>query len=234
MTELALVLPMYNERDNIERVVRKAIVVLETLAEEFEVLIVDDASCDGSERIADELALRYPQVRIIRHACNMGYGAALRTGFQHAAKDLVFYTDSDEPIDLCEIERALRLIGPDVDLAIGYRIDRYDTPLRYVYSRVYNFLCRCLFGIRARDVNFSFKLIKRTVLDRIRLQAGSVFIDGELLAEAARYGYRVAELPVQYFPRRNGHSNFDNLRAATHALEEVVSYWWRTRVRRLP
>jgi len=214
--------------------VGKALSVLRTLADDYEVMIVDDAIIDGSDRIADELARQHPRVRVIRHHRNMGYGAALRTGFQSAMKELIFYTDCDEPVDLVEIGRALALIGPDADLVVGYRINRYDTPRRFVYSTVYNCLCRLLLGVRVRDVNFSFKLVKRKVLQRIHLSAGSVFIDGELLAEAVRYGYRIAEIPVEYFPRRSGKSSFDGLSAAFYTLEEMLSYWWRTRVRHLP
>ena len=233
MVSLTLFFPMYNEKETVERMVGKALDVLDDLSDDYEVIIVDDASFDGSERIADELERRYSQVHVVHHPRNLGYGAALRTGFQSATKDLVFFTDCDEPVDLQEIERALALVGPDVDLVIGYRINRYDTPRRYVYSKVYNFLCRLLFGVCVRDVNFSFKLLKKEVLKHIHLSAGSVFIDGELLAEAVRHGYRIVEIPVQYFPRNSGKSSFDSLHAAIYTLEEVLAYWWRTRVRRL-
>ncbi len=234
VSSLSIFFPMFNEKATIERVVNKALTVLAALAHDYEVLIVDDGSSDGSEQIADDLARQHPQVRVIHHPHNLGYGAALRTGFQNATKDLVFYTDSDEPVDLWELRRALPLIGPDADLVIGYRIKRYDTLRRFIYSKVYNFLCRLLFGLHVRDVNFSFKLVKHEVLQRVRLGAGSTFIDGELLAEAVRYRYRIAEIPIAYFPRRAGRSSFDTLRAAFHALGEMLAYWWRTRVRQLP
>ena len=231
---LSIFFPMYNEKATVERMAGKALTVLAALADDYEVLIVDDGSSDGSERIADDLARRHPQVRVIHHPHNRGYGAALRTGFQSAAKELVFYTDSDEPVNLWEIKQALPLVGPNVDLVIGYRIKRYDKLRRFIYSKVYNSLCRLLFGVHVRDINFSFKLIKRKVLQRIRLGAGSTFIDGELLAEAVRYGCHIAEIPIEYFPRRSGSSSFDTLRAAFYALDEMLAYWWRTRVRRLP
>ncbi|HEY71927.1 MAG: glycosyltransferase family 2 protein [Chloroflexi bacterium] len=232
VTSLTLFFPMYNERETVARMTSKALDVLETLTADYEVIIVDDASHDGSEQIADELARQHPQVRVIHHPQNLGYGAALRTGLQSASKELVFYTDCDEPVDLQEIGRALALIGPNADLVLGYRIKRYDTLRRFVYSKVYNWLCRLLFGVRARDVNFSFKLLKREVLEHIHLSAGSVFIDGELLAEAVRCGYEIVEIPVEYFPRRSGKSSFDSLSAAFYTLEEMLAYWRRTRARR--
>lgn len=233
VTSLTLFFPMYNERETVARMTGKAIDVLGTLTADYEVIIVDDASRDGSEQIADELALQHPQVRVIHHPQNLGYGASLRTGLENATKDVIFYTDCDEPVDLQEIGRALAFIGTDADMVIGYRIKRYDTLRRFIYSKIYNFLCRLLFGVRVRDVNFSFKLLKRQVLQCVRLSAGSVFIDGELLAEAVRCGHRIAEIPIEYFPRRSGKSSFDSLSAALYTLEEMLAYWWRIRVRRL-
>lgn len=225
---------MYNEKETVADMVSKATGVLESSDYDYEVLIIDDGSSDGSEKIADELALRNPRVRVVRHVRNRGYGAALRTGFLSAMKELVFYTDCDAPIDLQDIKRALELMEPGVDLVIGYRIKRYDTFRRFVYSKIYNFLCRVLLGIHVRDVNFSFKLIRREVLQRIRLRYESVFIDGELLAEAVRYGFRIREIPIQYFPRSVGYSNFDSINAALHTFQEMLGYWWNTRVLRLP
>jgi glycosyltransferase involved in cell wall biosynthesis len=206
--------------------VLEALEVLENLVDDYEVIIVDDGSSDGSEKIAADLAHRYSRVRYVEHSENQGYGAALRTGLQSASKELVFYTDCDRPIALEDIGRALPLIESGADLVAGYRVDRYDTPRRFLYSKIYNFLCRLLFHIPVRDVNFSFKLLKRELLDCVRLSAGSVFIDGELLAEAVRCGYRVVEIPVEYFPRNSGKSSFDGLDAALYTLREMLAYWW--------
>lgn len=225
-TSLSLFFPMYNEVQTVEPMVLEALEALENLVDDYEVIIVDDGSSDGSEKIAADLAHRYSRVRYVEHSENQGYGAALRTGLQSASKELVFYTDCDKPIALEDIGRALPLIESGADLVAGYRVDRYDTPRRFLYSKIYNFLCRLLFHIPVRDVNFSFKLLKRELLDCVRLSAGSVFIDGELLAEAVRCGYRVVEIPVEYFPRNSGKSSFDGLDAALYTLREMLAYWW--------
>lgn len=225
-TSLSLFFPMYNEVQTVEPMVLEALEVLENLVDDYEVIIVDDGSSDGSEKIAADLAHRYSRVRYVEHSENQGYGAALRTGLQSASKELVFYTDCDRPIALEDIGRVLPLIESGADLVAGYRVDRYDTPRRFLYSKIYNFLCLLLFHIPVRDVNFSFKLLKRELLDCVRLSAGSVFIDGELLAEAVRCGYRVVEIPVEYFPRNSGKSSFDGLDAALYTLREMLAYWW--------
>ncbi len=221
---LSVFFPMYNERDNITVTLERALDVLPSLGfADFEILVIDDGSKDDSAQVVRQAAQHEPRIRLVSHPRNLGYGAALRTGFTSARGDVVFYTDSDLPIDLGEVARALPLLE-EADLVIGYRRRRYDTPRRALYSKVYNQLMRLLFGVRVRDVNFSFKLVRRRVLDAIRLSASTVFIDGQLLAEAVRGGFRIAEMPIEYTPRRVGASSFDSLHAAWVTLVEMLRY----------
>ncbi len=225
---VTLFYPMYNELKSVEPMTRKALQVMQTVADDFEILIVDDGSSDGSEKIADELAQSDPRIRVIHHEGNKGYGQALRTGWANASKDIVIYTDCDEPLDLWLIGEALdHLEGHD--MLIGYRLNRWEGWRRFIYSKGYNGLVRLLFGVRVQDINFSFKIIRRELLQKLRLGAGSVFIDGELLAEAMRYHPRIYQMPVQYLPRKHGASHFDSVRAATYTLEEIWAYWLRRR-----
>jgi glycosyltransferase involved in cell wall biosynthesis len=225
---VTLFYPMYNELQSIEPMTRKALQVMQTVADDFEILIVDDGSSDGSEKIADELAASDPRIRVIHHQGNKGYGQALRTGWANAAKDIVVYTDSDEPVDLWLIGEALDHLDGH-DMVIGYRLNRWEGWRRFIYSNIYNGLVRVLFGVHVRDVNFSFKIMRRELVQKLRLGAGSVFIDGELLAEAMRYRPRIYQMPVQYLPRKHGVSHFNSLRAATYTLEEIWAYWQRRR-----
>lgn len=229
---LSIFFPMYNERANIEQVISKAEGTIFLLGlRDYEISIIDDGSRDGSAEIVQEWSDRNSHVRLIRHPQNMGYGAALRTGFTTANCDAVFYTDCDLPADLGELVKALPLLQ-EADLVIGYRIKRYETLRRAIYSRIYSLLMRIMFHVYVRDVNFSFKLVRRQVLDRISLTAGTVFIDGQLLAEAIRCGYSILEIPINYTPRRFGTSNFDSLRTAWLTLAEMTRYWLKTVSRR--
>jgi len=225
---VTLFYPMYNELLSVEPMTQKALQVLSEITDDFEILIIDDGSSDGSERLADQLAAADPHVRVIHHQGNKGYGQALRTGFASASKDIVMYTDCDEPADLWLIRDALPHLA-DHDMVIGYRLNRWEGWRRFIYSKVYNFLVRVLFGVQVRDINFSFKLIRRDKLQLLHLGAESVFIDGELLAEAARNGLTIYQMPVEYRPRKHGTSHFNSMRAATHTLEEIWAYWQRRR-----
>lgn len=225
LQSLSIFFPMYNERENIERVIARTEELIPQLGlKDYEILIIDDGSQDGSQEIVQEWSKRNSHVRLVRHPQNMGYGAALRTGFMTGKCDAVFYTDCDLPHDLSELIKALPLLQT-ADLVVGYRSERSLTLRRAVYSRVYNLLMRRMFNIRVSDVNCSFKLVRKQVLDRINLTAGTAFIDGQLLVEASRSGYSIVEMPVKYTPRHFGRSNFDSLQAAWSTWVEMTQYW---------
>ena len=227
---VSLFMPIYNEAALVEPVVRKALTVLEAITSDFELIIVDDGSIDGSGTIADGLAAADPRVRVIHHPVNQGYGQALRTGFAAGSRDVVAYTDIDEPADLWLLRDALPYLETH-DLVIGYRIDRSGTPRRRAFTWGYNMLVRVLFGVKVRDINFSFKLIRREALRAMHLGASSVFIDGELLVEARRLNLRTFEMPVRNQERTVGTSHFDGFRSATETLQEIGRYWARRRAR---
>ncbi len=224
---MTIFFPMYNEAGNIEKVITKVENVIPMFnIPDIEILLIDDGSRDGCDQTVDDWARRNPSVRLVRHPRNMGYGVALRTGFLEAKKDAVFYTDSDLPADLMDIQRAILLLET-ADLVIGYRILRQETLRRALFSRIYNLLMWLMFGVRVRDVNFSFKLVHRRVLDCIHLNATTVFIDGQILAEAQRCGFKIAEIPIDYTPRKIGSSNFDSFRTAWQTFTEMFYYWRR-------
>lgn len=202
---ISIVLPAYNEAENLERAVTQALEALDSLKlPESEVVIVDDGSQDETPELADRLAhAHHPRVRVLHHRPNRGYGAALRTGFNAARCDLVFYTDSDNQFDMHELRYFLPVMD-HADLALGYRVYRYDPVLRCFLSWCYNRLVRVLFRVRVRDVDCSFKLMRREVIEQIGLESDDFFIDTEIVARARKWNFRIVEKGVRHYPRLAG------------------------------
>jgi glycosyltransferase involved in cell wall biosynthesis len=199
---------MRNEEAYVERAVAAAREGVSAVAEEWEILIVDDASTDRTAALAEGLARGDPRLRVLRHARHRGLGATLRTGYAAARHELVLYSDADLPFDFQEVPRAVRLLEyQQADVLAAYRFDRRaEGPLRTAYTLAYSALVRLLFGLRVRDVNFSCKLFRRSLLTRISLRSEGSFIDAEFLVRARNAGARVIQMGVDYFPRAHGRS----------------------------
>jgi len=206
LPRLTIVLPAYNEEACIERAVRSAVAIGSELAPPCQVVAVDDGSRDGTGAILDSLVRELgTSLTAIRFAANRGYGAALRAGFGAAGGQLVFYTDSDNQFDLRELAQVLPLIET-CDAVLGYRIRRQDPPLRRLTSRVFNALVSFSFGVSVRDLNCSFKLFQRSVLDALELVSDDFFIDTEIVVRLHAGGYRYVEHGVRHYPRSAGSS----------------------------
>ena len=222
---ISLFFPAWNEEDYVERAVTRALTVLPRLTDDFEIIIVNDASTDRTREIADDLAARIPQVRAIHHEVNLKLGGAMRTGFGASTKDIVVYSDIDLPFDFTELERALHLMDYlEADMICAFRFDRTSEGLkRIVYSFAYNLLIRTLFGVHVKDINFSFKVIRRRVLTALELKSTGSLIDAELVVKTVRRGYRVAQIGVDYFPRTRGISTLSSPAVIVKILRELAT-----------
>ena len=227
-----MVYPMFNEEENIERAVHFAEGVLTDMTDDFEIIIVNDASTDRSPEIADALARLNPCVKVFHHERNLKLGGTLRTGFSKATKELVFYCDSDLPVDLLELKRAVRIMEfTQSDFISAFRFDRTaEGFVRTFYSVAYNLLIRYLFPIRVKDINFSFKLFKREILDQVALEAQGSFIDAELLIKSKLHGFKITQFGVDYFPRNRGLSTLATPDVIVKMLRELIAF--RTKMRR--
>ena len=206
---LSIFFPAYNEEDNIALVVKEALKIAPQVSEDFEVIVVDDGSSDRTAQVVREISKEFPQVRLVSHGKNRGYGAALKTGMESATKDYIFYCDSDNQFDLSELPRLVELID-ESDLVIGYRLNRQDPWMRVVMARVYNLLVRLLFGLRVRDVDCGFKLFRRGILDQLSLTLRSkgYLLETALLVKAQKAGFKIKEVGVQHRPRVRGNTSF--------------------------
>ena len=221
---ISLVIPMFDEEDSIEHALAIAVEALQRNAADWEIVVVDDASADSSAAIVAAAAAREPRIRLLRHERNRKLGGTLRTGFAACRKDLVLYMDADLPFDLDVVGRAVRAIEvARADVIAGYRLDRTGEGWRRtVYSYVYNTLIGLLFGWPHRDVNFSFKLLRREVVEAIELRAEGSLIDAELIVKAKNLGFVIQQMGLDYFPRSRGRSTLSSPGVILKIFGELV------------
>src|SRR2546430_1712104 len=221
---VSLVIPMFNEEENIEHAVDAAVEALTKYTDDYEIVIVDDASSDSSPMLVARRVAENPRIRMIRHEKNRKLGGALKSGFAAATKDLVLYMDADLPFDPDVLGRAIRALQvTGADVIAGYRLDRTMEGLRRtIYSYVYNALIGVLFGWPHRDINFSFKLFKRSVLQSIELKSEGSLIDAELIVKAKNRGFAIQQIGLDYFPRIRGTSHLSSPKVIVKILAELV------------
>jgi glycosyltransferase involved in cell wall biosynthesis len=219
--------PAYNDAGTIASMVVVADRTLRALTDDYEIIVVNDGSPDHTGEILEDLAARYPRLRVVTHPRNRGYGGALRSGFAHATKDLVFYTDGDAQYDPRELALLLQHLTPAADVVNGYKIARHDPFHRLVIGRMYHQIVRRMFGLRVRDVDCDFRLLRRSVFERVRLTADSGVICVELMTQLHQAGYHIVEVPVHHFHRAYGKSQFFNVRRVARVGRDLLDLWWR-------
>ena len=200
--------PCYNDAATIGELVERADAILRTLTDDHEIIVVNDGSRDRSAEVLRELATRVPRLRIVTHETNRGYGAALRSGFSSATKDLVFYTDGDGQYDVGEIPILLTLMTDDTHFVNGMKMTRRDPPYRVFVGNLHRFVTRWMFWLPITDVDCDFRLIRRWVLQRIALRSSSGSICVELVKQAQRAGAQFREVSIHHYARRAGESEF--------------------------
>jgi len=228
---LSVFFPAYNDSGTIASMVIRTVQTASKLTPDFEVIVVDDGSADGTADIADELARTYPQVRAVHHPINRDYGAALQTGFRSAKKELIFYTDGDAQYDPTELTLLWQRIG-DADLVNGYKISRADPMHRIFIGRVYHHVVSLMFGLKLRDVDCDFRLMRRTIFERINLEKTSGIICVEMMKKIQDAGFRIVEVPVHHFHRAYGTSQFFNFRRLARVARDLMLLWYALVVRR--
>ena len=216
--------PAHNEEANIEELTRKTLKVLSEICEDYEVIIVNDGSKDRTKEIGEALAEKDPHIRILSHETNRGYGAALKTGFYNSRFEWVFFTDGDGQFDVSEIKE-LAKYSDKADLITGYRIKRHDPFIRKVNAFAWGTLVKLLFGFRVKDVDCAFKLIKKEIIDKAKLESEGALISTELLAKATRMGYRIFETGVHHYPRRAGTQTGAKIKVIVKAFVELFKFY---------
>jgi len=219
--------PAYNDAGTIASMVVLADLTLRRLTDDYEIIVVNDGSPDHTDSILTDLEVRYPRLIVVRHDKNRGYGGALRTGLSTASKDLIFYTDGDAQYDVRELELLVPLMTENIDWVNGYKISRSDPLHRVVIGKIYCWVVKLAFGIRVRDVDCDFRLIRRDACRRVKLESTSGTICVEMMRGFHDAGLRFTECPVHHFHRAYGKSQFFNFPRLFKTFRELTGLWWR-------
>ena len=224
--------PAYNDGGTIGSMVLMAVRTLKEITDDFEVIVVNDGSKDYTPDVLSTLSEQISQVKIIPHNGNQGYGAALITGFSNCTKDLIFYTDGDAQYDVREMKELLSQLNDDIDWVNGYKISRSDPLHRKIIGRIYHYLVKFTFGIRLRDVDCDFRLIRRKVFDKVHLKSQSGVICVEMIKKFQMAGFKVTEVPVHHFFRAYGKSQFFNFPRVSRVVVNLIQLWWQLVVKK--
>lgn len=204
---ISVVLPAFNEESTLEYLVATIIDFFDSTPYRYEIIIVNDGSTDKTGEIANRLSAAHQNVSVIHHSENRGYGKSLKDGLYAGHYEYLFFTDADSQFKINSLEAFLPFIkSGEVDMVIGYRIDRKDSPLRKLCARSFNSLVQILFSLDYKDINCAFKLFKKGAFEGLNVEADDALFNVELLVKASRKHLRIVQLGVEHYPRVNGES----------------------------
>jgi glycosyltransferase involved in cell wall biosynthesis len=218
--------PAYNDAQSIEKIIRATAALLPTLADEYEIVVVNDGSADETGKVLDSAARKYPFLKVIHHKVNRGYGAALISGFSNCTKDLIFYTDGDGQYDVRELPKLIEAFARGADVVNGYKMHRSDPVHRILAGKLYQQFVRILFRLKVSDVDCDFRLFRRSLLDRIHLRSESGMICVEMMRKFQDHRCRILEIAVHHYAREYGRSQFFTFKHLSHLLKQLFSLWW--------
>ena len=232
ISSISAVFPAYNDGGTIASMVAAASIALRQVSDDTEIIVVNDGSTDYTHTVLEEISTRYPDLKVISHLSNQGYGAALRTGFSAASKDWIFYTDGDAQYNPLELVNLVAALHDGVDVVNGYKLGRSDSWTRVVAGRAYHYFVKFLFGIHIRDVDCDFRLIPRRIMEEIELTSNSGAICLEMVKKIQDAGYVFAETPVNHYSRKYGVSQFFVPWRIINTLRQLADLYWMLVIRK--
>lgn len=226
MLSVSFVMPMYNERENIERTLATLRSVASRITGDYEIVVVDDASTDGCGDIVKKTAAEKGDVKYFRLERNTKFGGAFAECFKRASKDVIMYMDSDMPVTVDDIARSFPIIK-EADLVSGYStVKKGDSAKRKFISSVYNFLVRTLFGLRFKDINSGYKIVKRSLVKDLVFLSRSPFIDVELFLHAGKKKAKVVQFPLVFRSRSGGKSYIARVPVIMATFRDMIKVWF--------
>lgn len=233
LASLTIFFPCYNDGGTIATMIIRALQTAPAVADDFEVLVINDGSQDDSASILGEMARLYPgRVRLMQETRPSGYGGVLRKGFASSEKEWIFYTDGDAQYDPRELVVLADALGPDTDMVNGYKIKRHDPLHRVWIGLAYQYFVKLMFGLTIRDVDCDFRLMRRSIFDQVQLESRSGTITFEMVKKIQDSGFKIREAPVHHYYRQYGTSQFFNVRRVLRTLFDLIHWWWRLVIRR--
>ena len=228
LPSLTIFYPCYNDGGTIATMIIRGMQVAGTVAEDFEILVINDGSEDDSALVLEEMGRLYPdRVRVLHEPRPSGYGGVLRKGFASSTKEWIFYTDGDAQYDPRQLTQLVEAVTHDVDIVNGYKIKRRDPLHRIWIGLAYQYFVKLAFGLAIRDVDCDFRLIRRSIFDVVKLESKSGTITFEMVKKIQDLGFIFAEVPVHHYYRQYGVSQFFNIRRVLRTLVDLVRWWWR-------
>jgi len=224
---LTFFFPAYNDGGTIPSMVLLAQIAARAITDNYEIIAVNDGSKDHTPLVLEELERQIPQLRVIHHPQNKGYGAALRTGFASASKEWIFYTDGDAQYNPLELHLLVEALRDDVDIVNGWKISRNDPFIRILLGNIYNFGVKLFFGLHLKDVDCDYRLMRRSIFSAIHLESNTGSICVEMIKKIQDAGFKFAEVPVSHYHRQYGHSQFFNWRRLLRTARHLFILWWK-------
>lgn len=222
---ISIFFPAYNDAGTIATMIAAADMTVRTITDDYEIIVINDGSRDYTGELLNEMATKYDRLRVIHHTKPSGYGGVLRAGFSLATKEYIFYTDGDAQYDPRELALLVSLMKPEVDVVNGYKISRGDPLYRKVIGKSYHFAMKTLFGLKLRDVDCDFRLMRRCIFDVVELTRSSGGICVEMMKKIQDAGFNIIETPVHHYHRSYGGSQFFNFRRIARTLYDIYGLW---------
>jgi glycosyltransferase involved in cell wall biosynthesis len=227
LSSLSVFFPAYNDAGTIPTMIIRAVQTLPLVTDDYEIIVINDGSTDDTGLVLDEMLKHYSNLRAIHHTQPSGYGGVLRAGFAEAKKDWIFYTDGDAQYDPREMTVLAAVVDETVDVAQGYKIKRHDPLHRIAIGLAYQYFVKIVFGLTIRDVDCDFRLMRRSIFEKVNLESTTGTITFEMVKKIQDAGFRFAEAPVHHWYRQYGDSQFFNFRRVGRTLLALIGWWWR-------